>query len=231
MAKLTYVLLCMKDAALPIRSASFTVTRTGHCSFLFLLEWVNYRLQHQRTQNMEYFPFSLDHIRETVYPLCQKNLRREKVKVDKNWRSIKSYAPIHFISHEAVFKPVKPFHKDSEGYFSFFFREYETTGYLHKSELWMPILVCRRVLIVNLFTVLGDHWCSYMVCVCVTSSAKMNQEKRNKQNVEERRRKGAWATPNDEIRRARFPSDIVGTGDAVSHQIERGEGLYELILL
>lgn len=163
----------MKDAALPIRSASFTVTsRTGHCSFLFLLQWVNYRLKHQRTENMKYIlkPFSLDHIRGTVYPFRQKNPRSENWKgreADKNWGSIKSYAPIRLIRRFAsesnlAIKFIR------EGSLFLFFREYETTGCLHTSELWMPIVVCWRLLIVNLFTVLGDHWWSYMVmCVYV----------------------------------------------------------------
>ncbi len=42
--------------------------------------------------------------------------------------------------------------------------------------------------------------------------------------------KDAWATPSDEIRRARFTLVIVGASDAVSHQIERGEGFYKQIL-
>ncbi len=46
-----------------------------------------------------------------------------------------------------------------------------------------------------------------------------------------KKRKGAWETPSDEIRRDRFTSDIVGAGDAVSHQIQRAEEFYKQILL
>lgn len=63
----------------------FTVIRTGHCSFLFLLAWVNYRLLHQRTQNMEYFkPFFLVHLGETsgtVYPFWHKKKSEKR----KSW--------------------------------------------------------------------------------------------------------------------------------------------------
>lgn len=102
------------------------------------------------------------------------------------------------------------------------------------SELWMSIAVCWRLLIINLFTVLGDHCWAYMVCVCVYVwhhlSEWIKKEKETNKMHKKREGKDAWATPSDEIRRARFTLVIVGASDAVSHQIERGEGFYKQIL-